>query len=175
MMKQPVFTDRRSKENNMATLYDVCDKSGFSTATVSRVINDSGLVTEKTRDRVLKVIEELNYRPSHAARLLAGQKTDTIGVILPVIDDGYCVQVLRGIDQVLMQENLKMIISSYRNEADLEETIGSLCGEGRANALIMLNKRPCGPTRCVSWPETAFQSSSSVKSTKLLRPTWTPS
>ena len=53
----------------MATLYDICKKTGFSTATVSRVINGSGLVKEETRERVLQAIKELNYHPSHAARM----------------------------------------------------------------------------------------------------------
>jgi DNA-binding LacI/PurR family transcriptional regulator len=68
-------------------------------------------------------------------------------VILPVIDDGYCVQVLRGIDRILRQENLKVIISTYHNEADLEETLGSLCGEGRANAIILLNNTGLRPDK----------------------------
>jgi LacI family transcriptional regulator len=131
----------------MATLYDVCEKTGYSTATVSRVINGSERVTEKTRERVLQAIKELNYHPSHAARMLAGRKSDTIGVVLPVLDDGYCVQVLRGIDQVAMQEHLKMIIATYHNEVDLEETLGSLCGEGRANAVILLNNTSLPPDK----------------------------
>ncbi|HSR87850.1 MAG TPA: LacI family DNA-binding transcriptional regulator, partial [Pontiella sp.] len=123
----------------MATLYDVCEKSGVSTATVSRVINGSELVTDKTRDRVLKAIKELNYSPSHAARMLAGQKTDTIGIVLPVIANGYIVQVLSGIDHVAREENLKMMTCFYHDESDLESTIKCLCGEGRASAIILMN------------------------------------
>jgi DNA-binding LacI/PurR family transcriptional regulator len=123
----------------MATLYDVCKKSGFSTATVSRVINGSGLVTEKTRDCVLEAIKELNYSPSHAARMLAGQKTDTVGIVLPVIANGYIVQVLSGIDIVTRQENLKMMTSFYHDESDLVTTLKCLCGEGRASAIILMN------------------------------------
>jgi LacI family transcriptional regulator len=123
----------------MATLYDVCEKSGVSTATVSRVINGSGLVKEETRERVLQAIKELNYHPSHAARMLAGQKTDTIGVALPLLDDGFYVQVLRGIDHVATQENLKLLISFYHDDVDLAETLGSLYAEGRTDAIIVSN------------------------------------
>jgi LacI family transcriptional regulator len=55
--------------------------------------------------------------------------------------------VLRGIDRILRQENLKVIISTYHNEADLEETLGSLCGEGRANAIILLNNTGLRPDK----------------------------
>ncbi len=123
----------------MATLYDVCEKTGLSTATVSRVINGSGLVKDATRERVLKAMEELNYRPSHAARMLAGRKTDTIGVILPLLDNGYYVQVLRGIDEVSTREKLKLMISFYHSEADMVEILRSLSGEGLADGLILMN------------------------------------
>lgn len=123
----------------MATLFDVCEMTGLSTATVSRVINGSELVREATRDRVLEAIKELNYSPSHAARMLAGQKTDTIGIVLPVIANGYIVQVLSGIDHVAREENLKMLTSFYHDESDLVTTLKCLCGEGRASAIILMN------------------------------------
>jgi len=123
----------------MATLYDVCEKTGLSTATVSRVINGSGLVREATRERVLQAMKELNYRPSDAARRLAGRKTDTIGVVLPAIDNGYYVQVLHGIDHISTKENLKLLISFYHSGADLSEILGSLGGEGRSDAIILIN------------------------------------
>jgi LacI family transcriptional regulator len=123
----------------MATLYDVCEKTGLSTATVSRVINGSGLVKEATRQRVIKAMRELNYRPSHAARMLAGRKTDTIGVVLPLLDNGYYVQVLRGIDEYFTRENLKLLISFYHSKQDLLEALDSLCGEGRTDAIILMN------------------------------------
>lgn len=123
----------------MATLYDVCKKTGLSTATVSRVINGSGLVKEATRERVLEAIQQLNYRPSHAARMLAGRKTDTIGVVLPLIDNGFYVQVLRGIDHASTKENLKLLISFYHSSEDLPEILSSLSGEGRTDAIILSN------------------------------------
>ncbi len=123
----------------MATLYDVCKKSGFSAATVSRVLNGSAPVKEETRERVLQAIKELNFRPSHAARMLAGRKTDTIGVVLPVLDDGFYVQVLRGIDHVSTKENLKLLISFYHSDGDFPEILSSLCREGRTDAIIVSN------------------------------------
>ena len=129
----------------MATLYDICKKTGLSTATVSRVINGSDAVKEETRERVLQAIKELNYRPSHAARILAGQKTDTIGVVLPLLDDGFYVQVLRGIDHVATKENLKLLISFYHSEADLAEILDSLYAEGRTDAIIVSNHTSLHP------------------------------
>lgn len=131
----------------MATLYDVCEKTGFSTATVSRVINNSGLVRESTRKRVREAMKELNYYPSHAARMLAGGKTDTIGVVLPLLDNGYYVQVLRGIDEISTEKNLSLLISFYHSESDLIKTLCSLSGEGKTDSIILMNNPYFGPEK----------------------------
>ncbi|MDF7798282.1 LacI family DNA-binding transcriptional regulator [Pontiellaceae bacterium B1224] len=131
----------------MATLYDVCEKTGLSTATVSRVINGSGLVKEATRERVHQAMKELNYRPNQAARKLAGGKTDTIGIILPLLDNGYYVKVLRGIDNVSTKEKLKLLISFYHSETDLLDYLQSLCREGRTDAIILMNNTFFGPDK----------------------------
>lgn len=123
----------------MATLYDVCNKTGLSTATVSRVINGSELVKEATRKRVHQAMEELNYRPNQAARMLAGGKTDTIGVVLPVIDNGYYVQVLHGIDTILTMNKRKLLISFFHSDIELLELLASLSGEGRTDGIIVMN------------------------------------
>ncbi|HSR88580.1 MAG TPA: substrate-binding domain-containing protein, partial [Pontiella sp.] len=85
--------------------------------------------------------------PSHAARMLAGSRIDTIGVVLPLLDDGFYVQVLRGIDQVTTQENLKLLISFYHSDVDLAETLSTLGREGRTGALIVSNHTSLQPDK----------------------------
>ena len=64
-----------------ATIYDVAREAGVSLATVSRVINGSSVVREKTKEKVMKVIDELNFKPNQIARGLATNKTTTIAII----------------------------------------------------------------------------------------------
>jgi len=123
----------------MATLYDVCNKTGLSTATVSRVINGSSKVSEKTRQIVLKAMKELDYQPNQAARMLAGKKTDTIGVVFPEIDNGFYVQVLRGIDDVARETKLHLLTAFYHDPDGLRDTLLSLASRGRTDALILMN------------------------------------
>ncbi|MBO8152743.1 MAG: LacI family DNA-binding transcriptional regulator [Candidatus Marinimicrobia bacterium] len=66
----------------MATIKDIAKKAGVSTSTVSLVINNKGYVSPETRQKVLKTIEELNYKPLHPARKLATGKTGNIGFII---------------------------------------------------------------------------------------------
>lgn len=57
-----------------ATIYDVAREAGVSLATVSRVINGSSVVREKTKEKVMKVIDELNFKPNQIARVLRQTK-----------------------------------------------------------------------------------------------------
>lgn len=123
----------------MATLYDVCRKTGLSTATVSRVINGSPAVTEKTCKIVLDAMKELDYRPNQAARMLAGKKTDTIGVVFPEIDNGFYVQILRGIDNAAKEANRHLLTAFYHNKAGLKHTLQSLATRGRTDSIVMIN------------------------------------
>ena len=63
-----------------ATIHDIAKASGVSQATVSRVLNSSGYVKDETRDKVLKVIKELNYAPSAIARSLSTSKSAVTSV-----------------------------------------------------------------------------------------------
>lgn len=63
-------------------IYDVADYANVSVATVSRVINKTGKVSEKTREKVEKAIKDLNYIPNDVARALASSKTNNIGIMV---------------------------------------------------------------------------------------------
>lgn len=65
------------------TIYDVAREAGVSLATVSRVINGSAVVREKTKQKVLEVIKELDFKPNEVARGLATSKTTTIAIVFP--------------------------------------------------------------------------------------------
>jgi len=122
-----------------ATLLDICRRCGVSTATVSRVVNGSPLVQERTRQRVLAAIEELGYRPSFAARNLARQRSDTIGVIFPQIESGFYVEVLRGIDDVAAEHGYHLLTAFAHGALDEQALVGRFLKDGRVDALILLN------------------------------------
>ena len=64
------------------TMSDVAKTAGVTSMTVSRVVNQTGYVSEETRERVMRAVKELNYRPNGLARGLKRQRTDTIGLVL---------------------------------------------------------------------------------------------
>jgi LacI family transcriptional regulator len=122
-----------------ATLYDVSRLSGASIATVSRVFSGKTQVTEKTRQRVMQAARELAYEPSHAARALAGKKTDTLGVIFPEIASGFYADVLAGIDEVAAESGFDVLASFVGTRRSRPEMVKRLLRQGRVDALILLN------------------------------------
>src|SRR5690606_3685137 len=71
----------QDEQRRVAGIRDVAKAAGVSRQTVSRVINNHPSLRPETRERVLAVIEELNYRPNRIARALGTRRTQTIGVI----------------------------------------------------------------------------------------------
>ena len=79
------------------TIYDVAKRADVSLATVSRVLNNPEKVAEATKQRVLKVIEDLGYRPNMVARGLASRKTTTVGIIISDLTRASVAEMLSGI------------------------------------------------------------------------------
>ncbi|HBQ63229.1 MAG TPA: hypothetical protein DD651_07250, partial [Trichococcus sp.] len=70
------------------TIKDVAREAGVATSTVSRTLKDSPLISENTKVKVRQAMQKLGYTPNFAAQNLANKSTQTIGVILPVANDG---------------------------------------------------------------------------------------
>lgn len=88
---------------------DVARKAGVSTATVSRVINNSNLVKPKTREKVMKVVEESGFVPSAIARGLSIQTTSNIGVIFPDIENPFFSGAFYGITKIAEQNQYHVL------------------------------------------------------------------
>ena len=92
------------------TVYTVAEKAGVSIATVSRVVNNSPKVHPKTREKVLQVIEELDYHPNLSAQGLALNITEIIALIFPDISGPFYSEVLRGVEKEASQHNYHLLI-----------------------------------------------------------------
>src|SRR5690349_565678 len=108
-----------------STIYDVASVAGVSYQTVSRVINNNPNVAPKTRHRVLKAIEELDYRPNKSAQVLNTQRSHLIEVIALDIFSG--APMIDTISSVAKQHGYKVIISAIKVD-DLEITLDDALG-----------------------------------------------
>ena len=85
----------------MVTIQDVARAAGVSTATVSRVMNQSGYVSEKTRKKVREALKNLNYSPNPFAKGLITRKSELIGYVLTNIENPAYVPTARGIQDAV--------------------------------------------------------------------------
>lgn len=104
------------------TIYDVAREANVSIATVSKVINNSGRISDETRKHVLKVINELNYQPNMIASALTGKKTNSIGLLIPDLANPFFSELARSIEDRGHLLNYQLIICStdYSPEKELE-------------------------------------------------------
>ncbi len=91
------------------TLDDVAKRAGVSTATVSRVLNNSAVVRESTRKRVLTITEQFNYRPNRFAQGLAGGKTRTFGMIVSNIENPFFLDILHTLEETATQAGFELV------------------------------------------------------------------
>lgn len=111
-----------AKTNTHPTLSQVARKAGVGTTTVSRVINGGDRVSPKTLAHVRRVIEVLGYMPSQAARTLKGQRTKTIGLVIPSIADPFFSSCAEAAQAVARANDSLLIVTvtgnDPRNEID---------------------------------------------------------
>ncbi len=125
----------------MVTIRDVARAARVSVATVSRVQNNSSLVTEPTRRRVRRVAVQLGYSPHAAARSLSTRHTSSIGVLLPDLYGEFYAELIRGIDQTAQRQGYHLLIaSSHNDKATIEAALQAM--RGRVDGLIVMSPAP---------------------------------
>jgi LacI family transcriptional regulator len=119
------------------TISDIAKQAKVSHATVSRVLNDSGYVKDETREKILKVIKDLNYTPSAIARSLSTSKTNTIGVIVPDINNLFFGEIIKGITEIADAHNLNIILCDTDEDKDKELKAINVLKQQRIQGLII--------------------------------------
>ncbi len=103
----------------MVTIRDVAKESGFSSTTVSIVLNNAPLaryIPATTKKRIERAAKKLGYRPNLFARSLRSKRSHTVGVMVFDMTDPYCTLVLRGIENTLYQSSFLPILTDVHNE-----------------------------------------------------------
>jgi len=119
-----------------STIFDVAKHAGVSIGTVSRVLNNRDRVSQGTRDRVLQAIRELDYHPNSFAQALASQQTDTIGLVMPKVNDPFFYEIVRGVEDVVTAAGYSLLIASQPRQTS-ESHYGKLFRRGNVDAMIL--------------------------------------
>src|SRR5512132_3056708 len=122
----------------MVTIRDVAREAKVSVATVSRVLNSSGPVSDETRRRIREVAGRMRYAPHGGARSLITSKTQTLGVLLPDLYGEFFSEIIRGIDVAARSSGFHLLVSSsHSDRGELESAIRSM--RGRVDGVIIMS------------------------------------
>jgi len=125
----------------VVTIREVAKESGFSSTTVSIVLNNAPLaryIPETTKSRIQRAAKKLGYRPNLFARTLRNQRTHTVGVMVFDMTDPYCMPILRGIESALYQASFLPILTDVHNERSRFERYLEMLLDRRVEALIVV-------------------------------------
>jgi LacI family transcriptional regulator len=119
------------------TIMDVANRANVSKATVSRVLNEQGGYSEKTKRKVLKIVEELGFHPSAIARGLTNKRTHTIGVLLPNLESSLTSEFLNRIEAVAHKAGSSVIVCHTESQGIKTMKYLQLLHEKRIDGLII--------------------------------------
>lgn len=115
---------------------------GLSPTTLSIVLNESpkaDAIPEETKARIFEAARKLNYRPNYLARSFRVQKTDTIGVIVPELSDGYSAMVLNGVEAALSGAGYFYLTASHLHRTDRLEKLPQMLLERQVEGIIAVD------------------------------------
>ncbi|OFW55009.1 MAG: hypothetical protein A2163_05835 [Actinobacteria bacterium RBG_13_35_12] len=119
------------------TIREIAELAGVSRTTISRVLSGGKFVKKSTRDRVMEIIEEKEYKPSIMAQSLRTNRTRTIGLVLADIENPFYSRVAKGVIDAAEEKNYNVILCNSNNDINLEEKdIRTLIGRGVDGLLL---------------------------------------
>lgn len=118
------------------TINDIAKEAGVSKATVSRVLNQSPYVKEKTKEKVLRIMEKHHFSPSATARNLSKQSSNAIGIVVPEVDNPFFGELLRGITEVADESGYTLICCNSDDKPEKDKRALLMLKEHRVRGLL---------------------------------------
>ena len=138
---QQAGTESSRLKPSIVTIRDVAKASGFSSTTVSIVLNNAPLaryIPPTTKKKIETAAKKLGYRPNLFARSLRSKRSHTVGVMVFDMTDPYCTLILRGIENSLYQSNFLPILTDVHNERSRFERYLEMLLDRRIEGLVVL-------------------------------------
>lgn len=129
----------------MTTIKNVAKLAGVSTSTASRALHNSDMISEATKERVRRAMQELDYSPNYTAQNLVNRTTNTIGIVLPVRErqdslgnNPFFMQIIQGISSVCSEYDYMVSLASGRTVDELRKNCQALIRSGNISKFIFL-------------------------------------
>ncbi|WP_068673148.1 LacI family DNA-binding transcriptional regulator [Oceanobacillus sp. Castelsardo] len=132
------------------TIKDVAKQANVSPSTVSRVISDSNKISEKTKKRVRKVMEEMGYHTNLNARVLVQKSTQTIGIVMKhsasqTLDNPFFPELLRGISAECNEKEYSILLTTGNSEKSIFDEVKKLVMGKRVDGIIVIYSKKDDP------------------------------
>lgn len=121
-----------------ATIKEVAAKSGVGIGTVSRVLNNSPQISEATRKKVLKAIQELDYVPNVAGKRLSQKKSYVIAVLVPVIDHPFFTRLVSNLEIEADKKGYSLLLATSQHRIEKEREILRRLQQGEADGALFV-------------------------------------
>lgn len=125
----------------MPNLLDIAKRAGVAPITVSRVINNSGYVSQSTRERVETVVKELGYVPNTIARGLRSKRTHTLALVVTDITNPYFTSMARGVEDVAGASNYTVIYCNTDESEAKEEKYANMLAQRQVDGVLLVPSR----------------------------------
>ncbi|WHI53275.1 LacI family DNA-binding transcriptional regulator [Microbulbifer sp. MLAF003] len=125
----------------MSNIREVARRSGVSVATVSRALKDPQMVSPRTRERVLKAVEEAGYRPNLLARNFSSGKSFAVMVLVPNIANPFFSRVIRGIEKAAQDQGYSVLLGDTKGDSTNEQFYAGMALTNQADGVIQLGSR----------------------------------
>jgi DNA-binding LacI/PurR family transcriptional regulator len=122
------------------TIYDVAKLAGVSAATVSKVINNKGRISEETKERINRIMGELNYQPNFIASAMKGKSTYQIALLIPDIENPIYAQYMKHIEERGQELGYNIVMCSTDNNSEKEARHITLLRQRRVDGIIIASK-----------------------------------
>lgn len=121
----------------MVTIKDIADLAGVSKTTVSKVLNNKDdKISDITRQKILNIVKEKNYRPNKMAQSLVTKKTKTIGIIIPDIRNPFFTDIVRGAEDKAVKEGYNIILCNTDENVEKEIKAFNTLSEKMVDGII---------------------------------------
>jgi LacI family transcriptional regulator len=131
----------------MPTIKEVAQQARVSVGTVSNVVSGAVPVSKKLKDRVLDVIQQLDYRPDHVARSLKLRHTRTVGLVISDITDPFFTQVMRGAEDAAWSANYILITFNSDDQPEREQLVLDALRSRRVDGILLVAATGTDPAR----------------------------
>ncbi|MBK8988761.1 MAG: LacI family DNA-binding transcriptional regulator [Chloroflexi bacterium] len=122
----------------MSTIRDVAQKAGVASMTVSRVINNSGYVSEETRIKVESAIAELGYVPNMLGPSLRFKQTNTLALVLTDITNPYWTTLARGVEDAAQEKGYSVILCNTDESSEKQAQYLNMLLKRRIDGILLV-------------------------------------